>query len=335
MDIGIDLGTANIIITMGNKIIINEPSMVAYDRKKERVVAIGGEAFKMLGRTPDYITVVKPLKDGIIDDIDMTAVMIREFVHKASRNLLVKPQIIICVPSAVTNVENRAVIEAALAAGARKVYLIKEPIAALLGAGADITKANGMMVVDIGGGTCDVAVISFNGIVTQSSLKMAGNKFDQAIIKYFVNRDKILIGEKMAEEAKRVIGCVFNPSKDNTMILKGRHLLEGLPRGTETSEEEMCEALLPCATEIVTQVKTVLETTPPELVGDILQSGIVLTGGGAMLKGLDELIALHTKSPCRLAENPLECVALGTAKAFAVADTLLDGFEQVSVYKFK
>jgi rod shape-determining protein MreB len=335
MDVGIDLGTANILITLGDKIIVKEPSVVAFDRKKNEIIATGDEAYKMLGRTPDYISVVRPLKDGIIDDHDLTMKLIREFVQKASKNLMIKPQIIICVPSSVTGVENRAVIEAALSAGARKVYLIKEPIAALIGSGADITKANGLMVVDVGGGTSDVAVVSFNGIVASSTLKMAGNKFDNAIIKYFVQRDKILIGEKSAEAAKKEIGCVFNPNPDNTMTVKGRHLIQGLPKAIEVSEVEMCEALLPCAMEIVGQIKAILETAPPELVGDILTSGIVLTGGGAMLNGLAELISHHVNTPCRLADNPLECVARGTAAAFKVAEQLMDGFEQISVYKNK
>jgi rod shape-determining protein MreB len=321
---------------MGSKIIANEPSVVACNKKKKNeVVAIGKEAYDMLGRAPDYIAVVHPLKDGTIADHDLTMFMVREFVKKAGRNLMIKPQIIICVPSAVTDVENRAVIEAALSAGARKVYLIKEPVAALLGAGVDITKANGSMVVDIGGGTCDVAVVSLNGIVTTSSLKMAGNKFDEAIIKYFTEQHKLLIGEKMAETAKIEIGCVFNPNPQKKLAIKGRHLLKGLPQKIEVSEVEMHEVLLPCAMDIVGQIKTILETTPPELVGDILTSGIVLTGGGSMLRGLDELIAYHTNSPCKLAENPLECVAFGAAKAFTVADTLLDGFEKVSLYKYK
>jgi rod shape-determining protein MreB len=335
MDIGIDLGTANIIVTMGSKIITDEPSVVAYDTKKDEIIAIGHDAYKMIGRTPKHILIRKPLNDGTISDDELAIKMIREFVLKASRNLMIKPQIVICVPSAVTDVENRAVVEAALSAGARKVYLIKEPIAAILGAGVDISKADGAMVVDIGGGTCDVAVVSFNGIVTSSTLKMAGNKFDQAIIKYFVNRDKILIGEKMAEESKIKIGSVYEPNKDNCMVVKGRHLIEGLPRGIEVSEVEMYEALLPCAMEIVAQTKAIFEATPPELVGDILTSSIVLTGGGAMLRGLPELMTHHLKCPCRVAENPLECVALGAAKAFKVADSLMDGFEKVSVYKYK
>ena len=334
MNIGIDLGTANVIITMGDKIIVNEPSAIAYNKKKHEILAIGKEAYDMIGKTPDYITIVRPLKDGVISDNEMTMMMIREFVHKVSKNLMIKPQIIICVPSSVTDVENRAVVEAALSAGARKVWLIREPIAALIGAGADISKPTGAMVVDIGGGTSDVAVISFNGIVASSTLKMAGNKFDRAVIKYFGNRDKILIGEKTAEAAKKEIGCVFEPDLSITTRLKGRNLLRGLPQAIQVSQVDMYDALLPCAMEIVRQIRTLLESTPPELVGDILSNGIVLTGGGAMLGGLDKLISANVAAPCRLADNPLECVALGVAKAFDFADTLLDGFERVSMYKY-
>jgi len=333
MDIGIDLGTANIIITMGGKgIIVNEPSVVAFNKKKNEIIAVGREAYKMIGRTPEYIVAVRPLKDGVISDHDMTMLMLREFINRASRNLMIKPQIIICVPSSVTDVENRAVVEAAFSSGARKVYLIKEPIAALLGAGVDITKPCGAMVVDIGGGTADVAVVSFNGIVKATSLKMAGNKFDYAIIKYISKNYKILIGEKTAENAKKTIGSVFQPDENRTMIIKGRNMVNGLPQSLEISEIEMYEALIDSAMEIVVKVKSVFEMTPPELVGDILQSGIILTGGGSMLKGLDKLISHHTGAPCRLAENPIECVARGIEKAFDFADVLMDGFEKVSMY---
>jgi rod shape-determining protein MreB len=336
MDIGIDLGTANIIITMGGKgIIVNEPSVVAYNKKKGEVVAVGREAYKMIGRTPEYIVAVRPLRDGVISDHDMTMLMLREFIRKASKNLLIKPQIIICVPSSITDVENRAVVEAALSAGARKVYLIKEPIAALLGAGVDITKPSGTMVVDIGGGTADVAVISFNGIVKATSIRMAGNKFDQAIIKYVSQKHKILIGEKTAETAKKTVGNVFEPDPDVSMIIKGRNVVKGLPQSLEITEANMRDALIDSAMEIVNKIKSVLEVTPPELVGDILASGIILTGGGSLLKGLDRLIAHNVGAPCRPAENPIECVARGVAKAFKYADELLDGFEKVSMYKYK
>jgi rod shape-determining protein MreB len=334
-DIGIDLGTANVIITLGEKIIVNEPTVVAYNKKKNEVIAVGEAAFRMLGRTPDYIVALKPLKDGVISDHDMTMLMIREFVHKASRNLMVKPQIIICVPSSVTEVEKRAVVEAALSAGARKVFLIKEPIAALLGAGVDIAKASGQMVVDIGGGTADIAVVSFNGIVVDASVKQAGDKFNQAIVRYFATNNKLLLGEKSADEVKRAVGTVFEPDINTTILIKGRHLLKGLPEAHEITQIDLYNALYPCAMEIVAKVKAVLEVSPPELVGDILDAGILLTGGGAMLGGLDRLIAQHTAAPCRLADAPLECVARGIARAFDCAESLLDGFEQVSMYKFR
>lgn len=335
MNIGIDLGTANIIITMGDEIVVNEPTIIAFNTKKREILAVGKEAYKMVGRTPDYITIVKPLKDGVISDHEMTMVMIRQFVHKVSQNQMIKPQIIICAPSSVTDVENRAIIEAALSAGARKVWLIKEPIAALLGAGVDITKAEGAMVVDVGGGTSDVAVVSFNGIVASSTLKIAGNKFDRAIIRHFSNRDKLLIGEKTAETAKKEIGCVFNPDPNISTMLKGRNLVSGLPQAVKVTQTDVCEALLPPAMEIVSQVKALLEKTPPELVGDILANKIVLTGGSGMLRGLAELIEHNVSAPCELAADPLNCVARGTAKAFGCADSLLDGFERVSIYKYK
>ncbi|GHU45950.1 rod shape-determining protein [Clostridia bacterium] len=336
VDIGVDLGTANIILTLGNKgIVVNEPSVVAYDKKKKAVVAVGREAYDMIGRTPEYIVAVRPLKDGVISDNDMTMLMLREFIRKVSGSMLIKPRIILCVPSSVTDVENRAVVESALAAGARKVYLIKEPIAALLGAGIDISRKSGTMVVDIGGGTSDIAVISFNGIVETVSIKMAGNKFDAAIIRHVSQKYKILIGDKTAENAKKEIGTVFEPSKDVKMKIKGRHLIKGLPESVEISEVDMYEALYDNVMEVVAKIKEVFEKTPPELAGDILVNGIYLTGGGALLSRLDKLIEREIKCPCIVAENPIECVAKGVQLAFSHCDELLDGFEKVSLYKYK
>ncbi|MBD5112321.1 MAG: rod shape-determining protein [Ruminococcaceae bacterium] len=335
LDIGIDLGTANIIITVaGRGIVLNEPSVVAYDKRKKAVVAVGAEAYKMIGRTPEYIVAVRPLKDGVISDNDMTQAMIREFINIVNGGFMVKPRIVLCVPSSVTDVERRAVVEAALSAGARKVFLIEEPIAALIGAGVDISKPNGTMVVDIGGGTSDVAIVSFNGIVQSRSVKMAGNKLDAAIVRLITQKYKILIGEKTAEKAKMEIANVFNPTGQKKMIIRGRHLLKGLPESLEISDIDMYEALHDNAMEIVEQVKTVLETTPPELVGDILSNGILLTGGGAMLGGLAELITDVVGAPCFMADNPIECVARGVDTAFTLSDSLLDGFEQVSLYGF-
>lgn len=336
LDIGIDLGTANIIITINGKgIVLNEPSVVAYDRKKREVVAVGDEAYRMLGRTPEYIVAVRPLKDGVISDNDMTQAMIKEFIRKVNGGFLVKPRIVLCVPSSVTDVERRAVVEAALSAGARKVYLIDESIAALIGAGVDVSKPNGTMVVDIGGGTADVAIVSFNGIVVSRSIKMAGNKFDAAIIRHITQKYKILIGEKTAEKAKMEIANVFDPDGSKTMTIRGRHLLKGLPESVEISDIDINEAIHENAMEIVEQVKLTLESAPPELVGDILSNGITLTGGGALLGGLAQLISTHVGAPCFVADNAIECVARGVDLSFKMSDELLDGFEQVQLYGYR
>ena len=327
VDIGIDLGTANTIITLGGKgIVINEPSVVAYDKKKKQVLAVGEEAYKMLGRTPEYIVAMKPLADGVISDNVMAEAMISEFIRKVSGSMLLKPRIIICVPS---------VVEAALSAGARKVYIIEEPIAALLGAGIDISKPNGYMVVDIGGGTADVAVVSFNGIVKSESIKVAGNKFDEAIIRYVSQKYKLLIGEKTAESIKKTITNVYNPTGIKKMKVKGRHLLKGLPVTMDISDLDAAEAVAENVMEIIDAIKGVLETTPPELIGDIHQNGIVLTGGGALLGGLPQAISQETRVRCYVADDPLECVARGVAAAFALSEDLLDGFEKISLYKYK
>ncbi len=335
LDIGIDLGTANIIITIAGKgIVLNEPSVVAYDRKKRAVVAVGTEAYKMIGRTPEYIVAVRPLKDGVISDNDMTQAMIKEFIHIVSGGFMVKPRVVMCVPSSVTDVERRAVVEAAISAGARKVYLIEEPIAALIGSGVDISKPNGTMVVDIGGGTSDVAVVSFNGIVQSRSVKMAGNKFDAAIIRFVSQKYKVLIGEKTAENAKIQIANVYNPS-GKTMEIRGRHLLKGLPQSIQVTDYDIHDALFENVMEIVDSIKATLETTPPELVGDILSSGILLTGGGAMLGGLAELVSDRVGAPCIVADRAIEAVARGVDMAFTLSNELLDGFEQVQLYNFK
>lgn len=336
LDIGIDLGTANIIITVSGKgIVLNEPSVVAYDRKKKVVVAVGSEAYRMIGRTPEYIVAVRPLKDGVISDNDMTEAMIKEFIHIVNGGIMMKPRVVLCVPSSVTDVERRAVVEAALSAGARKVFLIEEPIAALIGAGVDISKPSGTMVVDIGGGTADVAIVSFNGIVQSRSVKMAGSKFDAAIIRHITQKYKVLIGEKTAEQAKIEIANVYNPNGEKKMKIRGRNLIRGLPQELEISDVDIYDAIHENAMEIVAQVKLVLESTPPELVGDILSNGILLTGGGAMLGGLADLISANVGAPCIIADNPIECVARGVDAAFKMSDELLDGFEQVQLYGFK
>lgn len=336
VDIGLDLGTANTIITVGGKgIVMNEPSVVAYDKKKKQVLAVGSEAYRMLGRTPEYIVAVKPLKDGVISDNEMTEEMVSAFINKVSKSMMIKPRIIICVPTSVTDVECRAVIEAALSAGGRKVYLIEEPIAALLGAGIDISKPSGTMVVDIGGGTADIAVVSFNGIVASDSIKVAGNKFDAAIIRYVSQKYKILIGEKTAEQVKIELANVFNPDGTKTMQIKGRHLIKGLPVVETVTDIDIYDAVKDLTSDIVDGIKKVFEKTPPELAGDIKQNGIILTGGGALLGGLSQLISSQVKVPCYVADNPLECVALGTAAAFKFSEELLDGFQKISLYRYK
>lgn len=335
VDIGIDLGTASIIITMGNKgIVLNEPSVVAYNKKTNQIVAVGEEAYKMIGRTPEYIVAVRPLTDGVISDHQMTESMINEFILKVSGKQLIRPRIVLCVPSLITDVESRAVVEAARNAGSRKVYLIQEPIAAILGAGYDISEPCGRMVVDIGGGTTDIAVISLNGIVRSTSLKLAGNKLDEAIIRYVSDKYRILIGEKTAELAKKSITNVFNPDGNKKMVVKGRNLIKGLPEKVEISDIDVFNAIKDLVFEIVDAIKSVLESTPPELVGDIYNSGIILTGGGAMIGGLDKLISKMTGVPCIVANDPILCVAKGTGIAFKMLDKLLDGFQCISLYNY-
>ena len=334
MDIGIDLGTANVLIAVGNKgIVLNEPSVVAFSKKIDDVIAVGDEAYKMIGRTPDYITVVRPLSDGVISDHKMTERMIMAFIEKVTGKNLFMPNIVMCIPSSITDVESRAVVEAAKIAGARQVYLIEEPVAAIMGAGVDISTPNGNMVVDIGGGTTDIAVISMNGVVAKQSMKIAGEKLDKAIVKYVSARYRILIGEKTAENAKMAATNVFSPDGSRRITVKGRHLVRGLPEQIELTDYDIYEAIIDCVREIINGAKNVFEKTPPELVGDIYQNGIYLTGGGALLFGLDRLMSSELGVKCNIAEDPMSCVARGTRYAFKNIDKLLDGFEQVSMYK--
>lgn len=333
MDIGIDLGTANVIIVMGNKgIVLDEPSVVAFNKKINDVIAVGSDAYKMIGRTPDHITVVRPLSDGVISDHKMTERMITAFIEKVTGKQLFMPNIIMCIPSSITDVESRAVVEAAKIAGARQVYLIEEPVAAIMGAGVDISVPDGNMVVDIGGGTTDIAVISLNGVVAKLSLKMAGEKFDRAIVKYTSSRYRVLIGEKTAENAKIAAANVYAPDGSRKLIVKGRHLVRGLPERIELNDYDIYESVIDGVREIIDGVKSVLENTPPELAGDIYKNGIYLTGGGALLFGLDKLMSAELGVECHIADDPLSCVARGTRLAFKNIDKLLDGFEHVSMY---
>ncbi len=333
MDIGIDLGTANIIITRRRKgVVLNEPSVIAFDRRTERVVAVGTEAYRMEGRSPSYIAVVHPLQDGVISDDILTQALMRELIDVAAGVRVMKPRIVICVPSLITDVEKRAILDAAMSTGSRKVHLIQEPLAALLGAGISINKPVGHMVVDIGGGTTDIAVVSMNGIVTARSLKIAGNRFDQSIIRYVQNKYQVLLGENSAEKAKKNLCNLYNPSDDIIAPVKGRNISRGLPDQVDLSEAEISEALEDDINTIIETIRRVLEETPPELVGDICQSGILLTGGGALLGGLEQYLTRMLGVPCRTARDPLTCVARGTERAFRHRDMLLDGFERIDAY---
>ncbi len=333
MDIGIDLGTANIIITRRRKgVVLNEPSVIAFDRRTERVVAVGTEAYRMEGRAPSYIAVVHPLKDGVISDDILTQALMRELIDVAAGVRVMKPRIVICVPSLITDVEKRAILDAAMSTGSRRVHLIQEPLAAMLGAGIAINKPVGHMVVDIGGGTTDIAVVSMNGIVTARSLKIAGNRFDQSIIRYVQNKYQVLLGDYTAEHIKKTLCNLYNPSEDVIAPAKGRNISRGLPDQVDLSEAEISEALEDDINTIIETVRRVLEETPPELVGDICANGILLTGGGALLGGLEPYFTRMLGVPCRTARDPLTCVARGTEKAFRRRDILLDGFERIDAY---
>lgn len=312
-DIGIDLGTATVLVYVkGKGVVLKEPSVVAIDTNTGKVLKVGAEAQNMIGRTPGNIVAIRPLCDGVISDYDTTEKMIRYFLKKVCKSSLCKPRVMVCVPSQVTEVEERAVIDAATQAGARKTYIIEEPIAAAIGAGLDISKPYGNMIVDIGGGTADVAVISLGEIVVSNSIKVAGDKFDDAVVKYIRKKYNMMIGDRTAEELKIEIGCVYPRPEPLTMEIKGRCLLTGLPKVITVSSEEMLEALEECATQIVEAVHNVLEKTPPELVGDISTSGILLTGGGSLIFGLDKLISRETGLDVFVAEDAIYCVAKGT-----------------------
>ena len=323
-DIGVDLGTANVLVYVkGKGIVLREPSVVAIDKDSNRVLAIGEEARRMLGRTPGNIVAIRPLREGVIADYDTTESMLRHFIRKvAGKSLFFKPRIMVCIPSGVTTVEKRAVLEAAMQAGARKTYLIEEPLAAALGAGLDIAEPCGAMVVDIGGGTTDVAVLSLGGIVVSESLRIGGDRFDESLVSFVKKEYKIMIGERTAEEMKVQIGTAFPNSRNETMEVRGRDLLSGLPKTVRITSEETREALAEPVALIVQCVKSVLENTPPELASDIMDRGIVMTGGGSLLHGLDRLIQEETGIPTYLAEDPLSCVALGTGKALESLENL-------------
>ncbi|WP_315116575.1 rod shape-determining protein [uncultured Clostridium sp.] len=323
-DMGIDLGTATVLVfSKGKGVVLQDPSVVAIDKSKNKVLAVGEEARQMIGRTPGNIVAIRPLKDGVISDYDLTEKMLKYFIRKVcGKGKIVSPRVVVCIPSEATEVEKRAVIDAAKNAGAKKVFLIEEPLAAAIGAGLDITKASGSMVIDIGGGTTDIAVISLGGIVVRSSIKIAGDKFDESIIRYIRKKHKLMIGERTAEDLKINIGSAYARDEEVTMEIRGRDLVTGLPKNIMVSSEEMREALNEPVTAIAECTHSVLEKTPPELASDIADKGIVMTGGGALLNGLDKLIQDVTKVPVRVAEEAVSCVALGTGKVLDFVDKL-------------
>ncbi len=325
-DIGIDLGTANTLVFMkGKGIILREPSVVAVDTRKDEVLYVGQEAKEVIGRTPGSIVAMRPLKDGVIADFDITANMLQRFIKKVCGNsFFSRPNIVICIPSGVTEVERRAVREAAVAAGGRRVSIIEEPMAAAIGAGLPVAEATGSMVVDIGGGTSEVAVISLGGIVTARSVRVGGDAFDFAIIQYIKRKHNLLIGERTAEQIKIDIGSAYPYEEELNMDIKGRNLVDGLPKNITITPKEIREALADSISSVLDAIKTTLERTPPELAADIIDHGIMLTGGGAMLRGLDKLVSKETGINVLIAENPLDCVAVGTGRVLEDIDRLRD-----------
>ena len=326
-DIGIDLGTATVLVYVkGKGIVMREPSVVAVDRRTDSVLAVGTQAKEMIGRTPGSIVAQRPLKDGVIADIDATSAMLKYFVKKSiNPTFLSKPRIVICIPSGVTEVERRAVKEAAQQAGAKRVSIIEEPMAAAIGAGLPVAEPMGSMIVDIGGGTSEVAIISLGGIVTARSVRVAGDEFDSAIINYIKKKYNLLIGERTAENIKTGIGSAFKTDENEpVMDIKGRNLLNGLPENITITSEEIREALYEPLSRVIEAITTTLEKCPPELASDIIESGIMLAGGGALLRGLDKLIHEETGMPVKIAERPLDCVADGTGKVLENIDKLED-----------
>ncbi|MHB8170640.1 MAG: rod shape-determining protein [Thermincolia bacterium] len=322
-DLGIDLGTANSLVHVkGKGIVLREPSVVAIQKGTNRVLAVGEEAKRMIGRTPGNIVAIRPMKDGVIADFDITQAMVKHFINKAlgTKSSLVKPRVVVCVPSGVTPVEERAVKEAALQAGAREAYLIEEPMAAAIGAGLPVDEPTGNMIVDIGGGTTEVAVISLGGIVTSKSARIGGDEMDESIIQHIKRTYNLMIGERTAEDIKIEIGNAYPLPQVESYNVRGRDLVSGLPKTVQITSEEIYKALSEPVCAIVEAIKITLEKTPPELAADIMDKGIVMAGGGSLLRGLDKLVSEQTGMPVHMAEEPLSCVALGTGKALENLD---------------
>jgi rod shape-determining protein MreB len=315
-DIAIDLGTANTLVYLkGNGIVLNEPSVVAVDQKTKKVYAVGAEAKSMLGKTPDHITAVRPMKDGVIADFEITEVMLREFIKKSQKKrFFIRPRIVISVPSGITEVERRAVTDSAQNAGARDVYLVAEPIAAAIGVGLPVDKPSGNMIIDIGGGTTEIAVIALNGIVTDISIRVGGDEMDEVIVQHVKKAYNLLIGDQTAEHVKMVLGTATRLEKEEEMEIKGRDLVSGIPKTLRISSVEIREALAEPLSQITAALKTALEQTPPELAADIVDRGIVMTGGGSLLRGIDVLLKEETNLPINVVEDPLTCVVLGSGK---------------------
>ena len=327
-DLGVDLGTSNVLVYVeGKGIVVREPSVVAVDKNTGKILQVGAAARNMLGRTPGNVVAMHPLKDGVISDHEMTVRMLQLLFRKAIRTSILnpKPRVVVCVPSGVTEVEERTVINAAIEAGARRVYLIEEPLAAAMGANLDIQGANGHMVVDIGGGTTDVAVLSLNGVAASSSLKIAGNAFDEAIARYVRRKHGVVIGQVTAEDIKISIGCVYPRPEDASMTVKGRDAKTGMPREVTLFSSEIFEVLRRGARQIADEVLSVLEETSPELVADIGENGITLTGGTSQIWGMDRMLAERTGIPCRLADDPDSCVAYGCGKSLAWMNHMQEG----------
>ncbi|EXX85634.1 rod shape-determining protein MreB [Paenibacillus darwinianus] len=329
-DIGIDLGTANVSIHVkGRGVVLDEPSVVAIESDSRRVLAVGEEAHRMVGRTPGNIVAIRPLKDGVIADFEITELMLKAFIERVGgRTWFSRPRILICAPTNITSVEQKAIREAAERSGAREVYLEEEPKAAAIGAGMDIFQPSGNMVVDIGGGTTDVAVLSMGDVVTASSIKVAGNRFDAEIMKYIKNKYKLLIGERTSEEIKLKIGTVYPEGRKESMDIRGRDMVTGLPITVNFRSAEVREALWDSVTAIIQGAKAVLERTPPELSADIIDRGVTLTGGGALLDGLDALMSEELRVPVIIAEDPMHCVVKGTGM-------MLDNLDKVSGKKLR
>ncbi len=330
-DIGMDLGTASVLVFVkGRGVVLREPSVVALDKNTGKLLKVGTDAQLMLGRTPGNIVAIRPLREGVISDYDMTERMIREFLKKLIGFRLFKPRLVVCVPSGITEVEERAVIDAGIQAGARRVYLIEEPVAAAIGAGIDIAKPEGHMIIDIGGGTTDIAVISLSGIVESTSIKIAGDLFDEAVIKYIRRKHNVLIGERTAEELKINIGCVYPRDEEKVAEIKGRDLMTGLPRVFTVNSTEMLEAFEEVSSRIIEAVHSVLERTPPELVSDISTNGIVMTGGGSLVWGFDRLVSEKTGIETHVADDAISCVAYGTGKCLEEINDMQDGTVNLS-----